>query len=95
MQINLNGKLYTAPAPKGRMVRRAYEIIETLDSTKTTTSDLDLCAGYIVELFDHQFTTDDLYDGIEAKNLLPTLGYYVRFMTGQIDKKLEEILPNA
>lgn len=95
MQISLNGKTYIASEPKGRMVRRAYEIIETLDQTKTTAADLDLCAGFIVELFGHQFTVDDVYDGIDAKKLLPTLGYYVNFMTGRTNKKLEEILPNG
>ena len=96
MQINLNGKIYIAPAPKGRMVRRAYEIVENLNTTEVTVADLDALAGYIVELYEHQFTTDDVYDGLEAKKLLSTLGYYVNVMTGKIEEKMDEILsPNG
>lgn len=95
MQIILNGKTYIAPAPKGRMVRRAYEIIESLSMTEPKVSDLDTLTGFIVELYNNQFTIDDVYDGIDATKLMSTLGYYVKALTGRIEAKLDELLPNG
>lgn len=85
---------YTA-APKGRMVRRSYEIIEKLDTTKVTIEDLDVLAGFIVDLFDKQFTRDDVYDGLGAKAFLPTLTYFISYISGKIEAKLEEFLSKA
>ena len=94
MQITLNGKTYIAPTPKGRMVRKAYELIEKLSPTEVKTSDLDELAAYAVELFGGQFTIDDFYDGIVSKEMLPTLGYFVNLMLGRIKEKLDQ-LPNG
>lgn len=80
-------------SPKGRMVRRAYEIIENLNTTRVTKEDIDTLASFVVELFGNQFTVDDVYDGLGAKALLPTLSYFISYMSGKIEAKLEDILP--
>lgn len=94
MQIILNGKIYVAPAPKGRMVRRAFEIIENINLASMKVTDLDNLVAYITELFDYQFTLDDLYDGMEAAELIPTLTSCINMVAGKVGEKLEQF-PNG
>lgn len=94
MQINLAGKTYLAPAPKGRMVRRAFEIVENINLANMKVTDLDNLVGYIVELFEKQFSLDDFYDGIEAAELMPTLMDCINLVVGKVGEKLAQF-PNA
>jgi len=94
MRITLNGETYIAPAPKGRMVRRAYELIGKISMTEPRTQDMDDLVTYTVDLFGGQFTVDEFYDGIEAKELWPTLSYFLRLLLGRIEEKLDR-LPNV
>jgi hypothetical protein len=94
MQIILDEKIYVASAPKGRMVRRAFEIIENINLTCMKTADLDNLVGFIVELFGQQFTIDDVYDGLPAADLMPTLMGCVNLVVGKVGEKLEQF-PNG
>jgi hypothetical protein len=87
-------KTYFAPEPKARMVRKAAEMTECLDETKLKTSDLDLMIEYVVELFGKKFTADDVWDGISAKKLMPTIIGCINDVMDGMNTKLSTI-PNA
>lgn len=87
-------KTYIAPDPKARMVRKAAEMVETLDENNLKTTDLDLLVDYVVELFGNKFTADELWDGIFAKNLVPTIMNCIYEVMGSLNKKLGAI-PNG
>lgn len=94
MQITLNDKMYIAPAPKGRMVRRAFEIVENINLEHMKVTDLDSLIAYVVELFGNKFTIDDVYDGLPAAELMPTVMGCINTVVGAMGGKLEQF-PNG
>jgi hypothetical protein len=94
MQIKLNGKTYIAPPAKARIVRKAIEITEKINFNEIKTKDLDNLVDYVVELFGRQFTIDDVYDGLDAKLLIPTIMDCIKDVVGEVGAKLDEF-PNA
>jgi hypothetical protein len=94
MQITLEGKKFTAPSPKARAVRKAIEITEKVDFNNMKAADLDNLLGYIVDLFGKQFTLDDIYDGLDADKLIPTLMECLNGVVGTLGAKLEQF-PNV
>lgn len=87
-------KIYIAPAPKARMVRRAVEIVEKTNFNNLTTEALDEMVGYLVDLFGKQFTIDDIYDGLDADKLIPTLIDCISKVNGGLSAKLEQFPKN-
>jgi hypothetical protein len=77
MQITLfiNGeeRTFTVPFVKGRMLRRVLEIRKKYDLNDIDAETLDILVSYITELFNNQFTIDDVYDGIPADKLISTI----------------------
>jgi hypothetical protein len=73
MQIKLNDKTYKLKKIKALMVRKSIEITESIDFNKITTKDLDTLIDFIVDLYGNEFTREDVYEGLEAKELLPTI----------------------
>lgn len=87
-------KIYVAPAPRARMVRNAIEIVEKTNFNNLTTEEFDNLVRYIVDLFGKQFTLDDIYDGLSAEELMPTIMKCLNTVTGNVGAKLEEF-PNG
>lgn len=81
IELYMNGskKTFSVPFIKARMFRRALELNEELhpedeeQKTNATVEDLDLMVAFVVDLFDHQFTIDELWDGLSNEDLLPEL----------------------
>jgi len=94
MEITLNKKTYLAPAPKARMVRKAIEMTEQTNFNNLKAADLDHLVGYVVDLFGQQFTLDDIYDQLEAEQLIPTLMSCINTVVGTLGAKVEQI-PNG
>jgi hypothetical protein len=66
-------KTYTTGFISARMVRRTIEVSQGVDFDNITPEELDKLIDYIVELFNNQFTRDDVYDGLQSKDLIPTI----------------------
>ena len=66
-------KTFVAIKPKGRMVRRAMEMMDNTDEENFKTSDLDNMIQYVVDLFGGKFTLDDVYDGLDVDKIMPTI----------------------
>lgn len=95
MEIILSDKLFIAPSPKARMVRRAIEISSSVDFNNITPENLDKLVLFVCELFDNQFTLDDIYDGLEAAALMPTLAGCISGVVNATSDKLNEFPKNV
>jgi hypothetical protein len=93
-QIVLGEKTFVAPSTKARMVRKAIEITEKVNFSDLKTADLDNLVGYVVELFGKEFTLDDVYDGLDAEQLIPTLLDCINSVVGKMGAKLTQLPKN-
>lgn len=92
MKITLGDKEYIqTKKPKARMVRKALEIAENMEEIKAES--LDDIANYVAELYGNQFTMDDIYDELDADQLMPTLMKCIDSIVGTMGAKLEKF-PN-
>ncbi len=91
MQIKLNDKTYTTKVIKARMVRKSIELTEGVSLDKMTTKDLDKMVDFIVEVFDNQFTSDDIYDGLCAKDLIPTISSTIQAVVNGINDEFNGV----
>ena len=84
IQLDIKGepKIFVAPAPKARMIRNAIALTDNIDETKLNTADLDNLVNFAVEVFDKKFTVDDVYDGVNADKLMPTIMSVINGLVG-------------
>ena len=94
MNIKLGDKTFAVSKIKSRMVRKAIELTEKINFNNMKASDLDSLIDYMVELYEKQFNIDDVYDGLEANQLIPTLMDCINSVVGTMGAKLEKF-PNA
>ena len=77
-------KTYTTGFISARMVRRTIEVSRGVDFDNITPEELDKLIDYIVELFNNQFTRDDVYDGLQSKDLIPTITKCINEVVGEM-----------
>jgi hypothetical protein len=77
-------KTYTTGFISARMVRRTIEVSQGVDFDNITPEELDKLIDYIVELFNNQFTRDDVYDGLQSKDLIPTITKCINEVVGEM-----------
>ena len=58
---------------KARLVRRALEVRQEVNPDDFTPEALDKLADFTCETYKNKFTRDQLYDGLESDQLIPTL----------------------
>ena len=94
IKLEIDGKERTFTAePKFRMIRRPAEIGQK-SSDAFGPEDLDEQVGFLTEVFDHQFTIDDYYDGISAQDGLREFFRIIGELNGNTKKTLEETTKN-
>jgi hypothetical protein len=69
----INGKTYVAPNPKGRIVRRAMELLDKYNDETLTERDVDLLVQYLADVYGNRFDINDAYDGIESNKVINTV----------------------
>ena len=79
-------KTYTTGFISARMVRRTIEVSQEVDFDNITPEELDKLIDYIVELFGNQFTRDDVYDGLQSKDLIPTITKCINEVVGEMSE---------
>ena len=89
MEIKLENRTYTVKIVKARMFRKAIEISTEIDFNNLKTIDLDKLIDFIVELYENQFTRDDLYDNLPANELMSTLSGSVSQIVNGVGDKIE------
>ncbi|WP_251861971.1 hypothetical protein [Clostridium sp. Marseille-Q2269] len=88
MKIIICEKTYEQTKFKGRITRNLLEIQQHLEEVGENfkASDLDLLCQFIVNVFDNEFTTDDLLDEFEYSDIILTF----RKITDEINKKTKK-----
>lgn len=94
MQIKLNNKQFTMPTVKAKILRQALTFNEKMDFNNLKAKDLDELINFVCELYGNQFTMDDVYENLDAKELLPTLMNSIECITGETANKLNEFPKN-
>jgi hypothetical protein len=73
---------------KARMVRRATEVTAGVDFNALQPEDLDKLLDFICETYKNKFTRDELYDGLDVDDLLPTLQNTIEGITEGVTSRL-------
>jgi len=82
MERTLQEKTYTPGFIYARMVRKTISLAKEVDFENLPPEEPDSLVDYVVELFGHQFTRDELYDWLASQDLLPTLSRYINEVVG-------------
>ena len=94
MELILDKKTYVAPPIKARMVRKSIEISQDVNFNKLKPEELDVLVQFVVDIFNKQFTIDDVYDGLDADKLITTITECIQGVIGGTAAKIEEF-PNV
>lgn len=90
---SLTTKTFFMSKVKGRIYRKSLELRELLkeveETQELTPTQLDEMMNFIVFAFGHQFTLDELYDGVELEELIPLFTETVQFASNPSGKSLE------
>lgn len=93
MQINLKiegkEKTFSASFIKARMFRRALGFQNNFDFNNLSEEDLDKLVSFICELFENQFTIDELWDGLPVEELIPTITKALESVAGKVNEESE------
>jgi hypothetical protein len=71
--IDEKEKTFYAPFIKGRILRRALQINNTLNGGDLGVEALDELVSFVCEVFNNQFTPDDVWDGMELEGMFSKL----------------------
>lgn len=82
-------KIFVTNKMKARMVRRAAEITQDVDFNNLTPESLDRLIDFVCEVYKFKFTRDELYDGLDADKLIPTLLETIQGITDGVTSRLE------
>jgi len=92
-------KTYTQDFISGRMFRKTIEIqklFQVNEQGKNVIDEthIDALVNYVVDLFGKQFTIDEFYDGVQAKELISTIMGCIQEVTGQVTQAAGVTDPN-
>lgn len=83
-------KTFNAPFIKARMFRKALEFNKKMDFQDLGVEEIDELIGFVCELFNNQFTTDEFYDGLPVEKLMSTIVEAMNAVTGKANGESEE-----
>lgn len=63
-------KIYIAPSPKGKTIRKALELLDLYANGNVNEKDVDPLAFFMCELYGNKFEISDVYAGIPIKDVL-------------------------
>ncbi|MGE6515200.1 phage tail assembly chaperone G [Lysinibacillus sphaericus] len=71
LRINSEEKTFTNDFVKARVFRNALKMNEKMrnEGNEISVETFDEMIGFVVNVFDNQFTVDDIWDGLEAGHL--------------------------
>lgn len=96
IKIKLNDKEYIMPRPKARVIRDTLAFLNDtkINYANVKPEDLDKIAEYICDTFGKQFSIDDVYDGLDAKDIKPKFDECVNAVISNLGLHLNKI-PNS
>lgn len=91
LRINGKNKTFVADFVSARVLRNALKLMNEMDMTNLKPEELDTLINFTCDVFNKQFTFDELYDGLEASKLMDTLSDVILYSTGRsVDAEDEE-----
>ena len=92
--MKLNDKNYAMPTVKAKVLRKALTLNEKMDFNDLKSKDLDELINFVCELYGNKFSVDDVYEYLDAKDLIPTLINSIQSIVGETANKLNEFPKN-
>lgn len=68
--LNDQNKTFTKLFVSARWMRKALELRKDMNLNNLSVDDVDAAIHFVAELFDNQFTVDDVYDGVAYDELI-------------------------
>ncbi|MBN6186402.1 hypothetical protein JQN58_05300 [Aneurinibacillus sp. BA2021] len=93
--INGEEKKFGTGFISARMFRRAISMQKKM-TNGLSEEDLDEVVDYVVDMFGSKFTRDQLYDGLESDQLIPTIIRCINQVVGKVNQTVgADTDPNA
>ena len=87
LRIGGKARMFVSEFVSARMLRRTIEISKTINFQDISVKELDIMVEYLVQLFQKQFTVDDVYDGLTSRQLVPTLIGCIQEVVGNLNEE--------
>jgi 23S rRNA G2069 N7-methylase RlmK/C1962 C5-methylase RlmI len=91
MELKLGKNTYKLGTVKAKMIRKAMQLTEEINFDRLSVEDLDKLVQFIVELYGNKFTIDDVYENLDAQELVPTLNKCINALMGTFAEKMEQM----
>ena len=78
-----------------KTVRIAMDIQENTDFRKIKARDLDTIIDFLVSAYGNQFTQDDVWDGLTAKDFMKVLINQLTYISNSITDIAKEVTPEG
>lgn len=89
---------YSTGRMRGRQLKRMLEVQDVMqkaaDKNEFTQEHYDLMCEFIVEIFNNQFSVDDLLDGIDLCDVYPTFTNLINDIGNKTMSKMENLIKN-
>lgn len=98
LQVEIDGKEKAFVSPKkikGSLWREAALVAEEIESQKMLIADLDSHLQFVCNVFNDQFTVDELEDGVDARDLMKIIYAVTIFVMGQVSLAAEMLTKNV
>ncbi|MCY8609882.1 hypothetical protein G3M81_12290 [Bacillus paralicheniformis] len=82
LRIDGQDRTFSTTFIKGRMLREAVTLAKETNFDDLTEEALDKLVNYIVRVYDHQFTQDEFYDGIESHKMIEAITETIQGVVG-------------
>ncbi|SFL38814.1 hypothetical protein SAMN04487943_101299 [Gracilibacillus orientalis] len=84
-------KIYTTGHVSGFYFRKVNEFDETIDYSDIDVEQMDTLVGFVCDVFDNQFDTNQFYDGIPSHEVISSItDVFVYVRTGKTPKELDK-----
>jgi len=94
MKIKIDDKSYEQTKFKGRALRNLLEIqniLEEREEESFKVDDLDIMCEFIANVFDNQFTSDDLLDNLEFHEIMECFKKIAEEIMKKTNNKMEKL----
>ncbi len=88
LKLTIDGKerIFAAGFISARMLRKTIELSKKINFQDISADELDIMVGFLTELYSKQFSIDDVYDGLKASELVPTLIQSIQEVVGEVNE---------
>lgn len=85
----IENRVFTVSFISGRMLRRTLEMTEKINFENISVDELDELIDYVVEVFDDQFTRDEVYDGLDSKDIIEKIRICISAVINGVEEAID------